>query len=656
MRDIYNAGGLTEHYTYDEYNQLTELKTNKISIYTYEYDAEGDRISQKAETKDRFEYGSKYVDTWYDDLSQMDIEEIEDMLQSMDSHTAFDNLRHSIKHRGLCKGNFGQDNVNDAEYGTPSRIDNFTSNYLLDKSEEYTQVLADNDKINIYGEERIATNQWSTYNYYITGLNESVYTTTETTSWSDKQTDIEYTDTGLTDDIDKGYAYNGEVKDVSGLIYLRARYYNPRIGQFVQIDSYTGEDENIASQNRYCYTINNPYKYVDPDGHFGVLGLLLVAGAVIGGTIAAASSKSSKKKKKTGLSKNTQRKIKNAVVNNDLGSLTQKPHEKTIKRDYIKDIAYKKIKDPDAYIKKYFKNTNVKIEKKIPTVCPFPKTLSKEYKSIYQCIYNTVGESGKKRAKSAINIGRFYGEASCLLNYAITSLDQIRGYAINVKPNEYRSTLGRITSYSKSFKKLGKEFNKEVTKHGKNMYRHITSNKSPYKKITYYTSYGDKVAHVHKNSEAYKFFTSSIYKNAIKVGKFTNVVMPIVSNILTSYVVYKKYITNNPNKFNNYITRTNYVTNSKIDCKKLANLNKEQIKSNVPKTWSIEEHKGFVHIKDEKGVIRIRLDPPDNVTKYEHIHIYDEHKRSLDINGNIVNRKSPKAHIPLKNGKGYKGS
>ena len=128
MRDIYYAGGLTEHYTYDEYNQLTELKTNKISIYTYEYDAEGDRISQKAETKDRFEYGSKYVDTWYDDLSQMDIEEIEDMLQSMDSHTAFDNLRHSIKHRGLCKGNFGQNNVNDAEYGTPSRIDNYITN------------------------------------------------------------------------------------------------------------------------------------------------------------------------------------------------------------------------------------------------------------------------------------------------------------------------------------------------------------------------------------------------------------------------------------------------------------------------------------------------------------------------------------------------
>ena len=34
---------------------------------------------------------------------------------------------------------------------------------------------------------------------------------------------------------------------------------------FLKYFSYTGEDENIASQNRYCYTINNPYKYVDPD-------------------------------------------------------------------------------------------------------------------------------------------------------------------------------------------------------------------------------------------------------------------------------------------------------------------------------------------------------------------------------------------------------
>ena len=100
------------------------------------------------------------------------------------------------------------------------------------------------------------------------------------------------------------------------------------------------------------------------------------------------------------------------------------------------------------------------------------------------------------------------------------------------------------------------------------MYRHITSNKSPYKKITYYTSYGDKVAHVHKNSEAYKFFTSSIYKNAIKVGKVTNVVMPLISDVLTGYIVYKKYITNNPNKFNNH-RKIYVVEGTSYDAKKL---------------------------------------------------------------------------------------
>lgn len=97
-------------------------------------------------------------------------------------------------------------------------------------------------------------------------------------------------------------------------------------------------------------------------------------------------------------------------------------------------------------------------------------------------------------------------------------LNQIRGYAINVKHSQYRSALGRITSYSKCFKTLGKEFRSKVTRHGKNMYSNITSNKSPYRQVSYYTSYGNKVVHLHKNSKAYKLFMSSIYKNTIAVS------------------------------------------------------------------------------------------------------------------------------------------
>lgn len=56
--------------------------------------------------------------------------------------------------------------------------------------------------------------------------------------------------------------------DSSELIYLGARYYAPENANFAQIDTnYDGEKDNIVSQNRYTYTINNPYKYVDRNGN-----------------------------------------------------------------------------------------------------------------------------------------------------------------------------------------------------------------------------------------------------------------------------------------------------------------------------------------------------------------------------------------------------
>jgi len=51
---------------------------------------------------------------------------------------------------------------------------------------------------------------------------------------------------------------------------MQARYYDPVIGRFYSNDpkdsvSYLSES-NIHGFNRYAYALNNPYKYVDPDG------------------------------------------------------------------------------------------------------------------------------------------------------------------------------------------------------------------------------------------------------------------------------------------------------------------------------------------------------------------------------------------------------
>ena len=67
----------------------------------------------------------------------------------------------------------------------------------------------------------------------------------------------------------------------------------------------------------------------------------------------------------------------------------------------------------------------------------------------------------------------------------------------------------------------------------------------------------------------------------------------------------------------------------------------------MPKNWTKTTNNGFIHIRDEFGNIRIRIDPPDSITKYPHKHLYDINGNSIDINGNIVSKTSPDAHIPL---------
>ena len=66
------------------------------------------------------------------------------------------------------------------------------------------------------------------------------------------------------------YFHGKKVEDLNGgvhLSYFGARYYDPSLGRFLQIDPQPFDPNNIHSFNRYAYGNNNPYKYVDPDGH-----------------------------------------------------------------------------------------------------------------------------------------------------------------------------------------------------------------------------------------------------------------------------------------------------------------------------------------------------------------------------------------------------
>jgi len=64
------------------------------------------------------------------------------------------------------------------------------------------------------------------------------------------------------------FRYSGEYWDeTTNLQYLRARWYDPSIGRFINEDTYEGDIKSPLSLNLHTYAANNPLKYIDPSGH-----------------------------------------------------------------------------------------------------------------------------------------------------------------------------------------------------------------------------------------------------------------------------------------------------------------------------------------------------------------------------------------------------
>ena len=92
-----------------------------------------------------------------------------------------------------------------------------------------------------------------------------------------------------TGNTDTPFLYNGRFgvqTDHNGLLYMRARYYNPYICRFINPDpiGFAG------GLNWYAFADGNPVMYVDPEGHlawFVTAGIGSGIGAIVGGVAAA---------------------------------------------------------------------------------------------------------------------------------------------------------------------------------------------------------------------------------------------------------------------------------------------------------------------------------------------------------------------------------
>ncbi len=78
----------------------------------------------------------------------------------------------------------------------------------------------------------------------------------------------------------------------------------------------------------------------------------------------------------------------------------------------------------------------------------------------------------------------------------------------------------------------------------------------------------------------------------------------------------------------------------------LSEMSLEELQEALPEGWKYYEHGPFVYIKNELGEYRIRIDPPDAVTDYTHMHIYDSNGNLLNKLGEIVSDTSLDGHLP----------
>ncbi len=122
-----------------------------------------------------------------------------------------------------------------------------------------------------YGLERISENQWvnntwvpSFYGYDGSGSVRQLtsYATGQITDTDDY--DAFGNKVNSTGSTPNNYLYRGEQYDSDlGLYYLRARYYNPVTGRFLNVDPMAGEGER-----RYQYAAADPVNGMDPSGNF----------------------------------------------------------------------------------------------------------------------------------------------------------------------------------------------------------------------------------------------------------------------------------------------------------------------------------------------------------------------------------------------------
>jgi RHS repeat-associated protein len=279
------AGG-TITYLYDNLYRLLAASYSTGEVFTYTYDALGNRLTQTTITNTTaytYDIANRLVNvagqayTWDNNGN---------LLSDGAMSYAYDSGNRPVTiTQGANTYVFGYD-------GTGNRrrqlLNGVPTTYTLDLNAALVQVLADGSgNTYLYGNGPIAQQSATATGYFLPDALGSVRQLADASgnvtlakSYDPYGNVLRSAGTGSSI-----YGFTGEVTDATGLVYLRARFYSPTTGRFFVQDSWHGDVQMPATLHAYLYGLNDPINHTDPSGRCltGAIIDTILCGALIGG-------------------------------------------------------------------------------------------------------------------------------------------------------------------------------------------------------------------------------------------------------------------------------------------------------------------------------------------------------------------------------------
>jgi RHS repeat-associated protein len=232
-------------------NQLTSLSTNGGAATTYGYDATGNLLSKFGATKTCYAWNPENLLTRVKTVPSA----CADIGTQVQAYT-YDGLGRRAKVDGTSGAAW-----------TVSIVAGMDTIYEKDNAGAVTRYIFANG-LRIARIECTAANPpVCTTKYYLAdhlGSTRKVLKADRTEAFS---TDYEPFGKPSAPSGTEAYKFTSEKHDnPTGLVYLRARQYDPDVGRFVSADPVLGSLSTPQTQNRYVYVANNPVRFSDPSG------------------------------------------------------------------------------------------------------------------------------------------------------------------------------------------------------------------------------------------------------------------------------------------------------------------------------------------------------------------------------------------------------